>query len=161
MVRFGHDPEDSNEHGTASDAQRAQEHPRGEDVAQDEAREEGVPQQRDGAERGEDDDGQRRNLEDGPKEVRRYEDACSKDTARGASATIFMRTRPRSRRPLGAASQRALTESQQPQPTPVAQTRQHTQHATHEHRALTGGASPPSARPRAAPGSAHGSSAGW
>jgi hypothetical protein len=54
---FRYDTKDCNQNGTSSDEDGAKYHPWGEDISEDEAGKEGVPQQRHSAERGKYDDG--------------------------------------------------------------------------------------------------------
>jgi hypothetical protein len=68
--RLGHDAKDADEHRAAGDEQRAEDNPEREAVTKQDAREERVPKERDGAKRREDYDGERSDLENRSEDVR-------------------------------------------------------------------------------------------
>lgn len=69
MCRFRYDSKYRNKDSTTCDGEGAKEHVRGEDIAEDETREEGVPEEGHSAERSEDDDGERGDLDEGANDV--------------------------------------------------------------------------------------------
>lgn len=73
MRGLWYDTEDCDEDSSAGDEEGANEHPWREDVTEEESSKERIPKEGDCAERGEDDDGKRCNLEYRAKEVGRDE----------------------------------------------------------------------------------------